>query len=242
MITQWNSWELLWNLTIKPQQQGSQLHVQSADESAWWPHLTSNSYSLSEKVISALKKLQESVVEKLLTLDKYLKLMVEMTWVEWAVNCGQGEAGRKTDGVLALYCLLATVPSCVCWTSDCPQRTANKWSQSSNPTSESSYLCLCHHSYKLNDKVPLVWEKRNRSSAPSMSTEQNFQAFSLKRHIFSYETTDIHRNICYMLQHVAHQHNLRWKGNAVWLIFPLLIWVSNLQYNWYHWHSYVWLT
>lgn len=45
-----------------------------------------------------------------------------------------------------------------------------------------------------------------------------------------------------MLQRVAHQHNLRWKGNAVWLIFALLIWVSNLQYIRYHWQSYAWIT
>lgn len=113
-----------------------------------------------------------------------------------SIDCGQGEAGRKTDGVLALYCLLATVPSCVCWTSDCPQRTANKWSQSSNPTSESGYLCLCHHSYKLNDKV-LAWLLSEKSGiAPQLIHVDwaNFRAFSLKRHIFSYKTTEIHRN------------------------------------------------
>lgn len=112
-------------------------------------------------MLSAQKKLQESVVKKLYR-RQILKLMVGMKWVEWAVNCGQGDAGRKTDEVLALYCLLATVPSCVCWTSDCPQRTTNKWSQRSNPTSESGYLCFRHHSYKLNDKV-LAWLLPERS-------------------------------------------------------------------------------
>lgn len=211
MITQRNSWELLWNLTIKAwPPPGSQLHGQAA----WWPHLFRKSYI-------CLKKLQESAVEMLFFFfcRQFLKVTAEMKWVGWAANCGQGEAGRKTDGVLALYCLLAAVPSCVCWTSDCPQRTANKWSQSSNPTSESGYLCLCHHSHKWNDKV-LAWllseQSRTASQLLHFPLSKLPSLFSWKRHIFSYKTTEIHRNGMHSLsKRKGFSGGLLWSDCAV---------------------------